>query len=301
MQAYPSLPAAVYKLWSPLPAMPLRLHSSAAVGDANNDACRAAISGDEQATLFWHGLERVHDDVQECTLHQILESKDLFQAALQFENDLDALSNRSRRDQLLETFARRPDIKRCRLLSRLGAEDHLNRTIEALHFSRDRIETSRDRLIHRGRCSLKQAGEQRAVDPDDVKHPLEVVDPVTRQKGLRPVSGRLLEKVLRARERSSVAQEQYASFGIHTRNRTRAHADETDARYLDRGLICRAVHGVRLSEGVFQIFQSAFQIGFGVGAQELTRTTVARRNATLGVQHDNTDIAQVKLDCAGTR
>ena len=224
MQAYPSLTAAVDKLWSPL-AVPLRLHPRAAIGHANNHACRAALSRDDQATLFWHGLERVHDDVQERALHHILESKNLFQATLRLEENLDALSNRSRRDQLLETLAHRADIKRCRLLSGLGAEDQLNRMIETLYFTRDRIETSRHGLIHRGRRSLKQAREQRAVDPDDVKHPLEVVDPVARQKRQRPVSGCLLEEVPRAGECSPIAQQQNASCLIDARDRAAAYAE----------------------------------------------------------------------------
>ena len=126
VQAYPSLTSTVHKLWSPLTARPMRLHSGAAIGYANGNACGTAVNGNDQSTFFGHRLQRVDDDVQERTLDHILESNDLFRAIVQLEDDLDAVSNRSGRNQMLETLTHRADIKRRWLFGMLRTEYQLD-------------------------------------------------------------------------------------------------------------------------------------------------------------------------------
>jgi hypothetical protein len=275
--------------------MPLRLHSCAAIGYSDGHACGSAISGDDQSTFFWHGLQRVDDDVQECTLHYILESENLFRATRQLEDNLDAVSNRSGRYQIFETLTHGADIKRRRLFGGFRPEDQLDWVIEALHFTRNGVEASRHRRIDRGWRSLKQPSQQRAVDPDDVKHSLEIVWPVTREKCKRPVTGRLLQEVRGAGQRSRVAQQQYSSFLIDARYRAAPNAERANTSQFERGLVANP--GEALSrKSSLEILQSAFQGGLRIRAQQLTRTVIGRHDPALAVQHDNAQIAQVEFN-----
>src|SRR5688572_19078784 len=64
MQAYPSLSSIVHKMRTPPTLGQLRLHSCAAVTDANGHACRVGVGADDEASLFRHGLQCIHQDIQ---------------------------------------------------------------------------------------------------------------------------------------------------------------------------------------------------------------------------------------------
>src|SRR5262245_6061786 len=299
MQAYRSLTTTVDKLWPPLAIDQLRWHSHTAVADAHGHSGQAAISGDDQSTFFGHRLERVDEDVHQRALHDVLVSNDFFQATCQLEDQLYALSNRASGDEILEPLAHRADVKRRRLVSR-SSQHQLERAIEAFDFARNDVEAFRHRWVDRRGRALQQASEQRAVDPDDVQHALEIVGPITCEKCERAMARRLLQQVHRTRHSTHVAQQQHAPCATEARHRTASNGKRAQPGYLDDRLVRRAVETLRVREPAAEVFKKAFECGLRVGTQHAARTVVARGNSAVRVQHDYADIAQVEFNDAGS-